>query len=71
MSLAATLASLKATGVLDPVLITLGDLQGVEVYYKFGLTPWLAVTADLQVVQPSVKALDTDVIAGVRTKVTF
>ncbi|MCK5089426.1 MAG: carbohydrate porin [Hyphomicrobiaceae bacterium] len=52
-------------------MVSLQDLQGVEVYYKFGLTPWLAVTADLQVVQPSVKALDTDVIAGVRTKVTF
>jgi porin len=71
LSLAATLASFKATGVLDPVSITLGDLQGIEVYYRFGLTPWLAVTADLQVIQPSFTSLDTDVIAGVRTKVTF
>ncbi|MEE9359387.1 MAG: carbohydrate porin [Hyphomicrobium sp.] len=57
--------------LLNVINLPLRDLQGVEVYYKFGLTPWLAVTADLQVVQPSVKALDTDVIAGVRTKVTF
>jgi porin len=57
--------------LLNTINVPLQDLQGVEVYYKFGLTPWLAVTADLQVVQPSVKTFDTDVIAGVRTKVTF
>jgi porin len=51
--------------------ISLQDLQGVEVYYKFGLTPWLDVTADLQVVQPSINTFDTDVIASVRTKITF
>jgi len=57
--------------LLNTIKLPLQDLQGVEVYYKFGLTPWLAVTADLQVVQPSLTTLDTDVIAGVRTKVTF
>ena len=63
--------SLAASQGVDPNLINLQDLQGVEAYYKFGLTPWLALTADLQVIQPSVESLDTEVIAGVRTKVTF
>ena len=57
--------------LLNTINLPLRDVQGVEVYYKFGLTPWLAVTADLQVVQPSNKAFDTAVIGGVRTNVTF
>ncbi len=57
--------------LLNTINLPLRDVQGVEVYYKFGLTPCLAATPDLQVVQPSAKAFDTDVIGGVRTKVTF
>jgi porin len=51
--------------------VALQDSQGFEAYYKFGLTPWLAMTADVQVIQPNTVGLDTAVVAGVRTKVKF
>ena len=54
-----------------PGQLALRDVQGFEAYYKFGLTKWLNVTADLQVVQPSRDDLDRAVIAGVRTKLKF
>ena len=71
LSLKATRAAFQATGTLTPQLVSFQDGQGFEVYYKLGLTPWLAITADLQVVEPNTKGLDTAVIGGVRTKVTF
>jgi len=47
------------------------DLQGVELYYNASITPWLRVTADLQVVEPALQANDTAVIFGLRTWLRF
>ena len=47
----------------------LGDLQGVELYYNAAITPWFHVTADLQVVDPSVSTRDTAVVLGLRGKI--
>jgi porin len=54
-----------------PGELAIRDLQGFEAYYKFGLTKWLDVTADLQVLRPSKVGVDTAVIAGARTKIRF
>jgi porin len=54
-----------------PGPLAVRDLQGFEAYYKFGLTKWLDVTADLQVLRPSQVGVDTAVIAGARTKIRF
>jgi len=50
-------------------------------YYNIAVTPWLSVTADLQVVNPALKRatnevgqlarVDTAVIAGARTRIRF
>ncbi len=47
------------------------DEYGVEVYYNVAVTPWCHVTGDLQVVEPSTRALDTAVIVGLRMKIDF
>ena len=56
--------------VLGPLLAQ-RDEQGVELFYNFSFTPWCHVTADLQIVEPSTRRLDTAVIAGVRVKLDF
>jgi porin len=53
----------------------------LEMYYNIAVTPWLNVTADLQVVNPGLKrarnesgqlaSVDTAVIAGARVRVRF
>jgi porin len=55
--------SLLAAAALD-----VSDLQGVEVYYNFEVTPWFHVTADLQVIEPAHRAHDTALALGVRAK---
>lgn len=47
------------------------DEQGVELYYNATLTPWCHLTADLQVVKPSAKQVDTTVLVGGRLKIDF
>ena len=47
------------------------DEQGVDLYYNAALSPWCHLTADLQVAQPSTKAYDTAVLAGIRLKIDF
>ena len=47
------------------------DEQGVELFYNTALTPWCHLTADLQIVQPSTKNLETTVLPGMRLKVDF
>lgn len=52
-----------------------------EAYYNFGITEWLNVTADLQVVDPGLKKklsssgtledVDTVFVAGVRIRLRF
>lgn len=45
--------------------------KGFEVFYNVEALPWLHVTPDLQVVEPSVKSVDTAVILGVRMMIDF
>ena len=47
------------------------DEQGIELYYNAALTPWCHLTADLQVVTPSAKQVDTTVLVGGRLKIDF
>jgi porin len=52
-------------------ILTLGDEQGVEMYYKAALTPWLNLTADLQIISPAIKSADTAFVLGFRLGATF
>ncbi len=45
--------------------------QGFEMFYNVEALPWLHVTPDLQVVEPSLKRVDTAVVLGVRVKIDF
>jgi porin len=45
--------------------------QGFEMFYNVEVLPWLHVTPDLQVVEPSLKRVDTAVIVGLRTMIDF
>ena len=58
-------------GPLAPPGLAQRDEQGSELFYNAALTPWCHLTADLQIVQPSTKNLDTTVLAGARLKVDF
>jgi porin len=46
----------------------LNNPQGGEVYYNATITPWFHLTADLQVVEPSVRFNDTAVVFGLRAQ---
>jgi porin len=54
-----------------PTKIAIEDTDGFEAYYKAQLTPWFAVTADVQVISATLSPEDTKVAVGVRGKVTF
>lgn len=49
---------------------TLGDEQGVEVFYNLAVAPWFTVGADLQIIQPAL-AEETAVFSGIRAVVEF
>jgi porin len=48
-----------------------GDARGVEIYYNIEVTPWLHITPDIQIVDPSNKSVDKAVVFGVRAKIDF
>jgi porin len=62
-------------------LVSLDHEQGAELFYNFEVFPWLHVTPDLQIIDPSRKTLGTlanpgqnirtGVVAGLRVKVDF
>ncbi|NJL43244.1 MAG: hypothetical protein HC935_07770 [Pseudanabaena sp. SU_2_4] len=52
-------------------ILTIGDEQGVEMYYKAALTPWLNLTTDFQIISPAIKSADTAYILGFRLGVVF
>jgi len=54
-----------------PVLLPLGNEQGVELYYNIAVTPWCHITPDLQVINPFRQRVDTSLLAGVRAKIDF
>ncbi|HBN79520.1 MAG TPA: hypothetical protein DD473_27600 [Planctomycetaceae bacterium] len=56
--------------LVNPV-VSLRDTQGVELYYKAAVTPWLAITADIQIMDPAQKAQDTTTVAGLRAVASF
>ncbi len=45
--------------------------QGVEAFYNYQLTPWIHVTPDLQVIDPSRRGVDTSLLLGLRIKMTL
>jgi len=47
------------------------DAQGFEVFYNIEVTPWAHITPDFQIVDPSIKAVDTSYIAGLRARIDF
>jgi porin len=46
-----------------------GREYGAEIFYNMAVTPWLRVTADLQVVSPALAGHDLAVILGVRAQI--
>ena len=57
-------------------LLTLGGRrpraeQQVEMFYNFHITPWLRLTADLQIIRPTQSTADTAIIPGTRLKIIF
>ena len=59
------------SGPTAPPDLAQRDEQGVELYYNIAITPWCHLTADLQVVQPSMRDLETTVLVGTRLKIDF
>lgn len=56
---------------LSPLPGSLQNGQGVELYYDIAVTPWMHVTPDLQVLMPVQEDLDTALVVGVRTNISF
>lgn len=56
---------------LAPVLLPLGDEEGVELYYRIAVTPWCHVTPDLQVIDPFRRRIDSSLLVGFRAKIDF
>ena len=49
--------------------VPLGDHgQGVELFYNVAVTPWLHITGDLQVIDPSTRGVDNALVCGIRVK---
>jgi porin len=55
---------------IDP-LVPLDAENGLEVYYKFAVTPWFILTADLQWIDPGKANFASETVAGLRAKFTF
>lgn len=47
----------------------LDDSYGFEIFYNIEVTPWLHVTPDIQIIEPSLRSVDTAYVAGVRVKI--
>jgi len=65
LSIAATLKNRTRTR------IAIEDTDGFEAYYKAQVTPWFAVTGDVQLITETLSSEDTKTVAGVRGKVDF
>ncbi len=48
-----------------------GDTQGVEMFYNIEVKPWLHITPDFQIIEPSDERVDTAYVAGFRVKMDF
>jgi len=57
---------------LDPLsLRRLRPEHQVEMFYNFHITPWLRLTADLQILRPTRPIADTAIVPGARVEVIF
>jgi porin len=56
--------------VANPV-VDFRDEQGFEAWYSLGLTPWLKLSGDVQVVNPARTSADVAVITGIRANLAF
>ena len=65
VSVAATVAN------RTPTRIAIEDTDGFEAYYKAQLTPWFALTGDVQVITATLSGEDTKLVTGLRGKATF
>jgi porin len=50
---------------------TIGDARGFEGYDNIEVTPWLHITPNFQIINPSDEQTDTAAIIGLRAKFTF
>jgi porin len=48
-----------------------GDSRGLEAYYNIEITPWLHITPNVQIIDPSNEQTDPATVMGVRAKLTF
>ncbi len=62
--------SRKLRSILDSVFPTRNE-ESMEAFYNFSITPWLSLTADLQIVRPVTRSAQTSVIPGARLVVHF
>jgi len=56
---------------LAPLLLTLRDEHGIELYYNLALTPWCRITPDLQVITPFRDRGQTSLLLGLRGTIDF
>lgn len=48
-----------------------GDSQGFEIFYNIEVNPWLHITPDFQIINPSNENVSTAYVAGVRVRMDF
>ena len=53
------------------VITPVRNERGVELFYNVGLTPWLHVTMDLQIITPLLGHAHTALVPGLRVKIDF
>ena len=51
--------------------VAIRNEQGGEAFYNFAVTPWLRVTADFQIIIPTLAKSDTAVVASGRVQLIF
>jgi porin len=53
------------------LVVPVRDERGVELFYNAEVTPWCHMTANLQVITPTLGVAETSVVLGLRTKIDF
>jgi len=53
------------------LVVPVRDERGLELFYNAAVTPWCHMTADLQVITPTLSQAETSVVLGLRTKIDF
>jgi porin len=53
---------------LPDLFDVLDDSEGLEIFYNIEVAPWLHVTPDFQIIDPSLETRDTAYVAGIRVK---